>query len=68
MSGFMERVAPVVNETIRALAKTKFINDPIAGEGYSRATSMSVQPTSDTPCQRRRQNVPNGGGILYQSG
>jgi hypothetical protein len=40
MSGFMERVAPVVNETIRALAKTKFINDPIAGESYSRAKSI----------------------------
>jgi hypothetical protein len=40
MSGFMERVAPVVDETIWALAKTKFINDPIAGESYSRATSI----------------------------
>ena len=40
MAGFMDRVAPVVNETIRALAKTKFINDPIAGESYSRATSI----------------------------
>src|SRR5262249_26932270 len=37
---FMERVAPVVDETIRALAKTKFIQDPIAGMKYSRATSI----------------------------
>jgi hypothetical protein len=28
---FMERVAPVVDETIRALAKTKFIPDPVPG-------------------------------------
>jgi hypothetical protein len=35
---FMERVAPVVDETIRALAKTKFIPDPVAGLKYSRAT------------------------------
>src|SRR5215467_5129128 len=37
---FMERVAPVVDETIRALAKTKFIPDPVAGLKYSRATSI----------------------------
>src|SRR5215211_7508134 len=37
---FMERVAPVVDETIRALAKTKFIQDPMAGLKYSRATSI----------------------------
>src|SRR5436309_11970072 len=37
---FMERVAPVVDETIRALAKTKFVQDPIAGLKYSRATSI----------------------------
>ena len=36
----MERVAPVVDETIAALARTKFINDPIAGIKYSRATSI----------------------------
>ena len=37
---FMERVAPVVDETIRALAKTKFVQDPVAGLKYSRATSI----------------------------
>jgi hypothetical protein len=37
---FMERVAPVVDETIRALAKTKFVQDPVAGMKYSRATSI----------------------------
>jgi hypothetical protein len=37
---FMERVAPVVDETINALAKTKFVQDPVAGLKYSRATSI----------------------------
>jgi hypothetical protein len=37
---FMERVAPVVDDTIRALARTKFISDPMAGEHYSRTTSI----------------------------
>ena len=37
---FMERVAPVVDETIRALAKTKFVPDPVARLKYSRATSI----------------------------
>jgi len=36
----MERVAPVVDETIRTLAKTKFVQDPVAGTKYSRATSI----------------------------
>lgn len=36
----MERVAPVVDETIRALAKVRFVEDPIAGVRYSRATSI----------------------------
>lgn len=36
----MERVAPVVDETIRALAETEFVADPIAGAKYSRATSI----------------------------
>src|SRR4051794_12094769 len=40
MSGFMERVAPIVDQTIGALAKTKFISDPVAGDRYSRATSI----------------------------
>jgi hypothetical protein len=37
---FMERVGPVVDATISALARKRFINDPIAGEHYSRATSI----------------------------
>lgn len=37
---FMERVAPVVDETMRVLAKTRFVEDPIAGVKYSRATSI----------------------------
>lgn len=40
MTTFMERVAPVVDETIRALARTKFIEDPIAGDRHSRNTSI----------------------------
>ena len=37
---FMERVAPVVDETINALASVRFVEDPIAGAKYSRATSI----------------------------
>src|SRR6516165_3635952 len=37
---FMERVTPVVDETIRALAKKKFMQDPVAGLKYSRSTSI----------------------------
>jgi hypothetical protein len=37
---FMERVTPVVDETIRALAKVKFVEDPSAGVRYSRTTSI----------------------------
>jgi hypothetical protein len=37
---FMERVAPVVDETIRALGNVAFVADPIAGVRYSRATSI----------------------------
>jgi hypothetical protein len=37
---FMERVAPVVDDTIRALAQKKFIEDPVAGKHYSRSTSI----------------------------
>lgn len=37
---FFERVAPVVDETIAALARTAFVEDPIAGSKYSRATSI----------------------------
>jgi hypothetical protein len=40
MPCFMERVAPVVDETIRALAKTKFVEDLVAGVKYSRSTSI----------------------------
>jgi hypothetical protein len=38
--GFMERVAPIVDETISALVKVEFIPDPIAGTHYSRTTSI----------------------------
>jgi hypothetical protein len=38
--GFMDRVSPIVDETIRILAKTKFVEDPIAGVKYSHATSI----------------------------
>lgn len=37
---FMERVIPVVDETIRALGSKRFAEDPIAGTRYSRATSI----------------------------
>ena len=37
---FMERVTPVVDETIQALGKKLFVVDPIAGVRYSRATSI----------------------------
>ena len=37
---FMERVAPVVDKTILALSKVKFVTDPIAGVSYSRKTSI----------------------------
>src|ERR1700730_11659946 len=37
---FMERVCPVVDDTIRALSKKKFSEDPVAGVRYSRATSI----------------------------
>jgi hypothetical protein len=40
MTEFMERVAPVVDATIAALAETSFTEDPIAGVKYSRATSI----------------------------
>jgi hypothetical protein len=37
---FMERLALVVDDTIRMLAEVKFVEDPIAGVRYSRATSI----------------------------
>jgi len=36
----MERVCPIVDETIQALARTKFIEDPVAGSKHSRNTSI----------------------------
>jgi hypothetical protein len=36
----MARVAPVVDETIAALGRAAFTVDPIAGDKYSRATSI----------------------------
>ena len=38
--GFMERVGPVIDETIRSLARKRFIEDPIAGNRHSRNTSI----------------------------
>jgi N6-adenosine-specific RNA methylase IME4 len=56
----MERVAPVVDETIRALAQTKFVQDPVAGMRYSRATSIiSSAYTKDVRrlvVERRREH------------
>lgn len=37
---FMEQMAPVVDDTIRALSNVRFVEDPIAGVKYSRATSI----------------------------
>ena len=37
---FMERVAPVVDQTIKSLSKVPFVVDPIAGPDYSRSTSI----------------------------
>lgn len=37
---FMERMAPVVDDTIRALSNVRFMEDPIAGVKHSRATSI----------------------------
>jgi hypothetical protein len=37
---FMERVGPVVDQTIDALSHVRFVEDPIAGARYSRATSI----------------------------
>lgn len=38
--GFMERVTPIVDQTIQALAKVDFVPDPIAGAHYARTTSI----------------------------
>jgi hypothetical protein len=40
MASFMDRVVPVVEDTIQALASAVFIEDPIAGPKYSRSTSI----------------------------
>src|ERR1700730_13274457 len=37
---FMEHITPIVDETIRTLAAVRFVEDPIAGVRYSRATSI----------------------------
>lgn len=37
---FMDRVTPVIDQTIRSLAIKKFIEDPIAGSRHSRNTSI----------------------------
>lgn len=37
---FLDKVRPLIDETIRKLAKTKFRADPIGGVKYSRATSI----------------------------
>jgi hypothetical protein len=37
---FMDRVTPMIDETIRSLASKKFIEDPIAGPRHSRNTSI----------------------------
>src|ERR1051325_6752474 len=37
---FMDRVTPVIDETIRSLARKKFIEDPVAGTRHSRNTSI----------------------------
>ncbi len=53
MATFMERVVPVVDETIRALARTKFIEDPIAGPRHLEIQASLAQPTSDTVASSR---------------
>ena len=37
---FMEHITPIVDETTRTLAAVRFVEDPIAGVRYSRATSI----------------------------
>src|SRR6202023_1929152 len=37
---FMDRITPLVDDTIRALAAKRFIEDPIAGRIHSRTTSI----------------------------
>jgi hypothetical protein len=37
---YIERIKPIVDRTISTLASARFVADPIAGEKYSRATSI----------------------------
>jgi hypothetical protein len=37
---FMDRVGPVIDDTIHSLARRKFIEDPVAGVSHSRNTSI----------------------------
>ena len=37
---FLDRVKPVVDQTIAALSRTSFVVDPVAGQKYSRLTSI----------------------------
>jgi len=61
----MERVAPVVEDTIRALAKVRFVEDPIAGVRYSRATSIISSATSATVAS---SNLPFGRAYARATG
>jgi len=38
--GYIDRVKPIVDQTISTLASAQFVVDPIAGEKYSRQTSI----------------------------
>jgi hypothetical protein len=40
MMDYLDRVKPIVDQTISTLASARFIVDPIAGEKYSRLTSI----------------------------
>ena len=64
MSAFMERVTPVIDETIRTLAKTKFINDPVAGDRYSRATSIVTSALLICAIDKPRSRERRSAGIL----
>jgi hypothetical protein len=56
---FMERVAPVVNETIRALAKTKFINDPVHQRSYCRRELFARHKYRQFSLQATREDTRN---------
>src|ERR1700758_984763 len=40
MTTYLDRVKPIVDQTISTLASARFVVDPIAGEKYSRQTSI----------------------------